>query len=353
LIVDERFLDHPAFSDPCAGLDSRPRQAVLCAGILVADVFASPIPRLPDPGELTTTSGLVMAVGGSAANTAIALRILGQEVSVAGKVGADALGDFVISELRTRGVGTTRIRRTRNYSTSGTVVLNVKGEDRRYLHCIGANAEFRLEDLDLSSLEGAKVLYFGGFLALPSFTSAHLTKLLMEAKSKGLTTVVDVTMPSDVTVGIGDIAPTLRYTDYFLPNFEEAAKLTGKANERCAARCLSELNPDCAVVITRGPEGAIARRRGHFMETPRLRMDSVDESGAGDAFAAGLITGVLEDWDLEETLLFAAAVGASSTRALGCCSSVFSFEEAVSFLERQNMTGPRWDTSIRAAARLA
>jgi 5-dehydro-2-deoxygluconokinase len=59
----------------------------------------------------------------------------------------------------------------------------------------------------------------------------------------------------------------------------------------------------------------------------------VDESGAGDAFAAGLIAGVLEGWPLERTLRFAAAVGASCTRALGCTDGVFSMEEALAFLE--------------------
>jgi sugar/nucleoside kinase (ribokinase family) len=294
-----------------------------------------------------------MNVGGSAANTAIALRILGQEVNVAGKVGRDMQGDFVISELGRRGIGVKRIRRTGEHSTSGTIVLNVKGEDRRYLHCIGANAEFRLEDLECGSLDGARILYFGGFLALPSFTAGHLTKLLREAKSKGMTTVVDVTMPAGARFGIGDIASPLRYTDYFLPNSEEATRLTGRGDERRAARCLSDLNPDCAVVITRGPAGPVARHRRHFVETPPFRIESVDESGAGDAFAAGLITGVLQGWDLERSLVFASAVGASSTRALGCFTSVFTFEEAVAFVERETSMCYGWNTSLGGASRPA
>ena len=57
-----------------------------------------------------------------------------------------------------------------------------------------------------------------------------------------MTTVVDVTMPTGVRFGIGDIASPLRYTDYFLPNSEEATRLTGREDERSAARCLSDLN---------------------------------------------------------------------------------------------------------------
>src|SRR5947208_623463 len=143
---------------------------VVCAGILVADFFANPVPRLPAAGELTTTSGFIMNVGGCAANTAAALRILGRKVEVAGKVGADIFGDLVISELGRYGIGVEQIRRTPGYSTSSTVIFAVQGEDRRYLHSIGANADFALDDIDLAILNGARVLYIGGYLAMPSVT---------------------------------------------------------------------------------------------------------------------------------------------------------------------------------------
>jgi sugar/nucleoside kinase (ribokinase family) len=351
--VPERFLTHRTFTNALADLKARQHYDVVCAGILVADIFADPIPCLPNPGELTTTASLAMSVGGSAANTAVALRILGQQVDVSGKVGFDIQGDFVVSELRRRGIGVSRIRRTAQCPTSGTVILNVSGEDRRYLHSIGANAEFSLPDLDASFLDGAKVLYFGGYLALPQFTSAQLTKLLREAKSRGITTVLDVTIPTGRPYGIGDIESVLHYADFFLPNSEEAARLTGEADAWSQAGRLAELNPECAVVITRGPQGPLAKWRGRFFETPRFRMESIDESGAGDAFAAGLIAALLQSWDLERVLMFAAVLGGSSTRALGCFNSVFTFDEAVSFLESEPETRGRWDTLLGAHCRPA
>jgi len=63
-------------------------------------------------------------------------------------------------------------------------------------------------------------------------------------------------------------------------------------------------------------------------------MESVDESGAGDPFAAGFITGLLENWSLDHTLRFASAVGASCTRALGCTEGVFHFDEAESYIAK-------------------
>lgn len=351
--MNERPVNQRIFTNGFADLKDRRCIDVACVGILVADLFANPIPRLPNPGEITTTSSLVSSVGGSAANTAVTLRILGHEVDVVGKVGSDLQGDFVVSELQRRGIGVGRIRRSVHCSTSGTVILNVMGEDRRYLHSIGANAEFSLEDLEFSFFDCAKVLYFGGYLALPAFQAADLTELLRAAKRRGITTVVDVTMPAGMSYGIAEITSVLRHTDYFLPNCEEAARLTGVADCYGQAKRLSELNPECVVVITRGVDGPLAKWRGRFFETPPFHMVSVDESGAGDAFAAGLIAAVLRGWDLEAVLMFAAAVGCSSTRALGCFTGVFSFQQALSFLETDPLTRARWDTLSGAHRRPA
>jgi sugar/nucleoside kinase (ribokinase family) len=307
---------------------------VVCAGILVADVFAKPIKRPPGAGEVATTPGFVSSVGGCAANTAAALRILGREVTVAGKVGEDIFGDFVISELTRFGVGVQHVRRTSNHPTSGTMIFSVLGEDRRYLHCIGANADFTLDDIDFSLLNDARILYLGGYLAMPSFTPEHLARLFCEAKRRGLTTVLDVVMPNEGIFGIEHVSLALPYTDYFLPNTEEARRLTGYADERRQAEALSALDRKCTVVITLGRRGSIAIQGDRIIKTPPFQMKTVDESGAGDAFTAGLITGLLNGWDLEPTLTFASAVGASRTRALGCSAGVFTFEEAVSFLDK-------------------
>jgi sugar/nucleoside kinase (ribokinase family) len=307
---------------------------VVCAGILVADVFANPIERLPAAGEVATTPGFVPSVGGCAANTAAALRILGRAVTVAGKVGEDILGDFVISELRRMGIGVQHVRRTSNHATSGTMIFSVLGEDRRYLHSIGANADFTLDDIDFTLLNHAQILYLGGYLAMPSFTPEHLTRLFREAKRRGVITVLDVVMPNEGIFGIEHVAPALLHTDYFLPNTEEARRLTGYADERRQAEALSALNRKCTVVITLGRRGSMAIQGGGVIKTPPFPMKTIDESGAGDAFTAGLITGLLNGWELESTLTFASAVGASRTRALGCSTGVFTFEEAVAFLDK-------------------
>lgn len=306
-----------------------------CMGILVVDVFTDPIQRLPDAGQLVTTSGLTMTVGGCAANAAIALKILGEDVQVAGKVGSDISGDFIVSGLKQHGAGVHYIRRSGELPTSGTVIFTLQGEDRRYLHSIGANGDFSLQDVDLDFLRGTSVLYFGGYLATPAFTPDHLAKLFWEAKHRGLITVLDVVMAAEGSFGIDDIAPVLPYTDYFLPNEDEAARLTGCSQEFAQAETLCTFNSECTVVITRGPRGPFAMKGNCVMDGPAFPTETVEESGAGDAFTAGLIKGILKNWELEDALGLASAVGASCTRAPGCYAGIFTFDQAVAFLKKQ------------------
>ncbi len=314
---------------------------VLSAGILVADLFAQPIDCLPQAGELKTTGGFQTGAGGCAANTALCLRRLGRSVGVAGKVGDDLLGSYVVEELSRQGVSVAHVVRTADLPTSATVIINVIGENRRYLHAIGANAGFRRADVPNSALDGVRILYIGGYLAMPAFASGDLRELFIEARRRRIITVLDVVIPAG-SAGVADrLVPVLEYTGYFLPNADEAAALTGCADRSAQADVLSSLAPACTHVITRGSEGLLARRGSVVIEVPAYRMDSVDESGAGDAFAAGLIAGLLEGWELERTLRFGAAVGASCTRALGCTAGVFTFDEAAKFLEQQERSSVR------------
>ena len=85
-------------------------------------------------------------------------------------MGSDISGDFIVSGLKQHGVGRRPYPASLHLPTSGTVIFTLQGEDRRYLHCIGANGEFSLDDVDLDFLRDTRVLYFGGFLATPSFS---------------------------------------------------------------------------------------------------------------------------------------------------------------------------------------
>jgi sugar/nucleoside kinase (ribokinase family) len=256
-------------------------------------------------------------------------------VKVLGKVGADLFGGFVLDDLKRLGVDCSSVALSKTHPTSGTVIVNVTGEDRRYIHCVGANADFSFADIDCSVLNGARVLYVGGYMVMPKFGAEDLTQLFRAAKDRSVRTVLDVVTPPGLTMSRQQLEAMLAYTDVFLPNDDEAAALTGLKDPVAQARFLSNLNPDCDVIITRGPRGTVACRGSEMIQTSAYSIPFIDGSGAGDAFAAGFITGILEGWTLEKTLSFASAVGASCTSALGCTAGVFTFDEATAFMARQ------------------
>jgi sugar/nucleoside kinase (ribokinase family) len=307
---------------------------VLCAGILVADLVIPPLPDLPEPGELTASEDFLLAPGGCAANVAISLAKLGVPSAVAGCVGADSFGEFLQRELRALGVDMRGLRHSADRGTSKTVILPVAGEDRRFVHSFGANAEFTPDHIDRSMLAGCDVFYLGGYLVLPAISAPKLAQLCAEARRGGARTVLDVVVPRGAAVSLESVREVLPLVDFFVPNEDEARALTGEADPHRQAARLVEAGSGTAIV-TRGTAGAVLRSRDELLEVPAPTVASIDQSGAGDAFSAGLIAAVLAGWDSERTMRFASVVGASATTALGCTAGVFSRVQAEAFMETQ------------------
>jgi sugar/nucleoside kinase (ribokinase family) len=312
---------------------------VLCVGILVADLFVPPLPRLPLPGELQLVDDMLLSTGGCAANVAMDLAQLGARVAVAGKVGNDVFANFVRQELEAKGVDVNGIRLSATAPTSRTVILPVIGEDRRYIHAAGANAELRLTDVDLNQVAQARVLYVGGYLLFPGFEPAQLANLFRFAQERGILTVLDVAGPK-AEQGLQPLVPVLPFTDVFLPNQDEAALLTGERDVVRQAEIFVEQGAKSAV-ITRGADGVVVHTPQATCSAPAFPIDFVDGSGAGDAFGAGYVIGLLEGWDLERTVAFASAVGASACTRLGTTPGVFTRAEALDFLASQ-AGAPGW-----------
>lgn len=303
---------------------------VLCVGILVADLFVPPLPRLPLPGELQLVDDMLLSTGGCAANAAMDLARLGARVAVAGKVGNDFFAEFVRQELQAKGVDVAGLRQSSGAPTARTVILPVAGDDRRYIHAVGANAELRVEDIDLDQVARARVLYVGGYLLFPGFTPTALAELFRLARERGLVTVLDVAGPQ-AAAGLAPLAPVLPYTDVFLPNQDEAAVITGETEALRQAAVFVEAGAQ-TVVITRGADGVAVGTRAATYTAPALPVAFVDGSGAGDAFAAGYMIGLLEGWDLERTVALASAAGASACTRLGTTPGVFTRAEALDYL---------------------
>jgi sugar/nucleoside kinase (ribokinase family) len=313
---------------------------VLCAGILVADHVCTPIDHLPAEGELVLADRILLTLGGCAGNVAVGLAKMGISAAVAGRVGSDVFGRVVADLLRETGVDVSALTVTPGVDTSQTLIVNVKGHDRRFIHTFGANAQFRSADIPADVAARCKVLYLGGYFILDAVTQDELLPVFAAARRAGARTVLDV-----VTPGPGEYLPRLEkllpQVDIFLPNDHEAALITGDTDPVRQAERFRALGAK-TVVITRGDRGAVLLGERVRLRSGTFAVDFVDGSGGGDAFAAGYIAGLLRGMDEAGCLRLASALGASCVRAIGTTTGVFTAAECESFLRENQLQVERF-----------
>lgn len=314
---------------------------VLCAGIVVADHLCAPISRLPHAGELLTTDKMVLTIGGSAANAAVDLVKMGVRAAVVGKVGGDVFGRIVTDMLKDAGVDVGCMRVDPAMDTSQTLIVNVQGEDRRFIHNFGANSEFRADDIPVPLPAACRVLYLGGYLVMPALRQEELARVFASARAQGVTTVLDVVIPHPSGVYLPQLEGLLPFVDVFLPNNHEGEAITGEKDPRRQAELFHRLGAG-TVVITLGADGAVLLSNDCKLRSGVFKVPFVDGSGGGDAFDAGFIYGLLQRHSPAECLKVASALGASCVRAVGTTLGVFTQKECAEFLARNSLTISEW-----------
>jgi sugar/nucleoside kinase (ribokinase family) len=303
---------------------------VLCAGIIVADHVSSPISHLPAPGELVLADQLLLTIGGCAANVAVDLVKLGVSASVVGRVGGDVFGRVVAEMLRERNVDVSALQVSPDRETSQTLIVNVAGQDRRFIHTFGANGAFRASDIPPERVARCRVLYLGGYLVMDNVLQDELIPVFDDARRAGAKTVLDV-----VTPGPGSYLPRLEkllaHVDVFLPNNHEAELILGEKDVLRQAERFRQMGAG-TVIITMGDQGSVLVAEGVRLRADTYRVPFVDGTGGGDAFAAGYVAGLLRGLDAEGRLRLGSAVGASCVRAIGTTTGVFTRAELENFL---------------------
>lgn len=308
---------------------------VLCAGIMVADHVCTPISHVPAAGELVMADSMLLTIGGCAANAAVDLAKMGVRAAVAGRVGKDMFGRIVLELLAEAGVDVASVRTSTTADTSQTLIVNVAGQDRRFIHTFGANGEFSAADIPADRLTSCKVLYLGGYLLMPHLKQDDLVPLFERARSLGVKTVLDVAIPSPGSY-LDRLDKLLPHVDVFLPNNHEGELITGLADPLEQADVFRRAGAK-TTVITMGGEGSVlvtgdARLRAGVFDVP-----FVDGSGGGDAFDAGFIYGLLQGMGAEDCLRVASALGASCVRAIGTTPGVFTRKECEEFLQTNHL----------------
>lgn len=309
--------------------------AVLSAGIIVADHVCTPITHVPEPGQVVMADRFLLTIGGCAANAAVDLVKMGIPTAVVGRVGDDVFGRVVAELLRDQGVDGSAIQVTQGTDTSQTLIVNVAGQDRRFIHSFGANARFTAADIPLDRVRQSRVLYLGGYLLMDGLLAPELATVFAAARQAGVRTVLDV-----VTPGPGNylprLAPLLPHVDVFLPNNHEAELICGRKDPVEQAEFFHRLGAGTAV-ITLGGDGSILVTRGLRLHAGVYPVPFVDGSGGGDAFDAGYIFGLLNDYSTEDCLRVASALGASCVRAIGTTPGVFTRAECETFVRQHTL----------------
>ncbi len=311
---------------------------VVCAGLVVADHLCPPLDHLPRAGELIAVDELVLNIGGGAANTAVDLARLGVH-------GGDLRPRRRrhLRPVRHRDAswltGSTRraLKIDPRLATSQTLIVNVRGQDRRFIHSVGANTGFVAADLDAVLEQPPRVLHIGYFLILPNLDAAALAERFARARRAGTVTLLDVATPGPGNY-LEPLKVVLPHTDVFVPNTDEAELILGGETDPVRqALTFHELGAR-RVVITRGEHGVVSVSDGLRVKLGTYPISFVDGSGGGDAFNAGYIVGLLEGRSELECLKLASAVGASCVRSVGTTAGVFTRAEAEDFVHKHQIT---------------
>ncbi len=292
--------------------------SVLCLGILVADALARPVDAVPW-GSLGLVDEVVLRGGGCALNTASALSRLGTPSSVAGKVGADPFGDFLLRLLDERGIGRRGVIRDPSVPTSASVVLVSSGGERTFLHTPGANACVRRDEIDLTLLDEAACLHVAGALVLEELDGEPAAELLAEARRRGLMTSLDTVW--DASGRWSRVEPSLPHLDLAMPSLAEAREISGEEDPGAAASWFRRRGV-ATVAVKMGADGCWVAGEEFEGRVRAPLVRAVDGTGAGDAFAAGLLSALLDGRPLEEAARFACAAGALATTAVGAFEGV-------------------------------
>ena len=325
------------------------------------------------PGKLIRMDGADVHTGGSVANTGLALKLLGNDVRLLGKIGDDAFGTMIRQLFESYGAD--GLLTEKGGTTSYSVVLAVPGIDRVFLHAPGANDTFVSADIPDEAFEGAVLFHFGYpplMRKMYEDDGRELEKIFRRAKEHGLATSLDLAaVDPNSDAGKADWESILRrvlpYVDFFEPSFEElcymldrpayhrlsaaGGDMTDHLDVEKEAGPLAEklLAMGCAAVLVKcGISGMLYRAAGEERLKavgPKVSVDAAgwadkrgiqpcfpadivrSGTGAGDTSIAAFLTAVLTGKDIASCAALASAEGACCVTAYDALSGLKQLDE--------------------------
>ncbi|MFG2748342.1 sugar kinase [Streptomyces xanthophaeus] len=274
------------------------------------------------PGPLAGGAELRLAFAGAEATVAVGVSRLGHRASWTGRVGADSIGRMILDGLRGEDVDVTRAR-VDDTAPTGLMLRERRTADHTrvtYYRRGLAGARLAPEDVDAELVAGARVLHVTGITpALGEGPRAAVRRAVELARAAGVTVSLDLNYRAllwsrqDAAAELSDLVTR---ADVVFAGPEEAALVVPEAEPAAMARALLARGPREAV-LKLGSRGALAATDGEEAVQGILPVTLVDPIGAGDAFVAGYLAGLLDYAPLPDRLRLAATCGAFAVAVPG------------------------------------
>lgn len=278
------------------------------------------VDRLARPDEEAEIEVESRGVGGSAANVAVGVRRLGGSSAVVGKVGFDSFGRHAMDELMRERVDVSGVRIGMGPTGFTVIIIDSSGSISMY-GFRGVADELEEDEVDERIIGDSKIIHIASLRQDTSLAVAE------RAKRGGSLISWD---PGRLLSrkGLGELSHLVSTVDIVLLSELECRAMTGKEDFRAGARAISALGPK-TIVVKRGSKGAYILHESSEFEIPAFKLPRVvDTTGAGDAFAAGLLLSLSRGYGMKKSLVYASAAAALKVTKLGS-HEVPSHEEVV------------------------
>lgn len=296
---------------------------VVCVGAAIVDVPLQPVDRDIFDSESYPLEQISMTIGGDAINESTIISRLGGTVGLISLVGNDAVGDYIVRHCEKEGIDCEGIRRVDGIDTSINVGLVTADGERTFVtNRNGSLWKLCGDDIDLDLIPRGRVLSMASFFNSPRLNNDSIVKIFKVAKAAGMIICADMIKPR-LGENFDDIAEALSYVDYFFPNKDEAVAMTGeKTTEGVADKIMSYGVKH--VIIKIGSHGALVKGVDcEQMIVPAVDgVTPLDTTGAGDNFASGFITGLLEEKSIKECAEYGNVAASIAIQSIGATTGI-------------------------------
>jgi fructokinase len=317
---------------------------VITLGEILIDMFPAEVGR-----SMNEVSAFIPKPGGAPANVAVAAARLGARSAFVGKVGEDIFGHFLKSTLEAEGVHTGGMRFDPNARTTLVFIALPDEHSAEFVFYRnpGADMLLRAEELDVDLFKGARSFHFGSISLIAEPSRSATLEAVRLARRSGALVSFDFNYRPSLWESSGQACKralaVIPSVDLVKVNETELALLTGLDDLERAAKSLLQLGP-ALCVVTLGQKGSYYQieTAGEFV--PGFSVKTVDATGCGDAFVAGLLTRLVksrlmhEDLSPEglyQALRYANAVGALTALNLGVIPALPRSGQVEVFMEKE------------------